>query len=103
MEWADRKPIQSATALTDVDMCVAPRMRYYWRLLSFQAIVRSLRNVMRSPANSLVQAFLTRRVAIPVERFVRSGDHDALGVEVIVEAFDTAFTADAAVAYATPW
>src|SRR6202012_3739329 len=49
-----------------------------------------------------VQLPLTRRVAVPVERRVIGGDHHALDVEMIVEAFGAAFAPDAGIADAAP-
>src|ERR1700722_14120665 len=49
-----------------------------------------------------VQAPLSRRVLVPVERRVAGRDHHALDVEVIVETFGAAFAADTGIADAAP-
>src|ERR1700733_3687810 len=50
----------------------------------------------------LVQAALRCRVLVPVERALLGRHHDALDLEMVVEALDAAFPADAAVADAAP-
>ncbi len=50
----------------------------------------------------LVQAVLGRSVPIPITRLVGGRDHHALRRKMVIEAFDAEFTADAALADATP-
>src|ERR1700694_6119171 len=71
-------------------------------VLSVDATAGLLVDLMQPRAIRLVQSSLGRRVAVPVERLIAGGDHHALGVEMVVEAFGAEFAPDAGVVDAAP-
>src|ERR1700740_3399751 len=52
--------------------------------------------------HALVQSFLARRLAVPVEWLVMGRDHHALDVEMVVETFGAELAADAGIIDAAP-